>query len=1552
MTASTERCLPEAELRRAIDSQLTNGALPGELEQFDSELRRAAVDFISATAVRRLQGQPAIGLEPLDPTSREGPMRLVIVNDDMPFLVDSVAALMADRGIGIHRLLHPIMAMQRDGSGTLKQVGAANIAELNRESLIYVEIDWLDPAALPLLTQEIQRVLAAVREAVEAYPLLQEALRSSARTLKDDEAAELLTWFLDSRMTLLAYARIDRAGAVEASLGLNAEAEPWLSAASCRSALEWFEAGHTAPLLLKAERISPVHRRVPFDLIVLPVMQGESISSLSVHAGLWSSDALATRPDKVPLLRQQLRLLADEFGFDPFTHAGKALVHAIRRLPHDLLTGFQSHELRSVALTAMSLVDRPRSKIVLVPETLGRHLFAFVWLNRSDLTTNRRAAIGQLIADEARGTVVTWFVDIGDGDLALVRYIISLAGEGRVPALRGIDDRVQAMLRGWRPAVAAALAEFVSPDRAAGLAREYAEAFPAAFRNRCDARDAARDIMMLSELASDADRAVRLSALETDSAVRLRLQIYCTGELLPLSDVVPVLENFGFIVLEEIPTALAGGKGNIHEFLVETPSMGADGILEGAPIIERAIAAVLTGHAENDAFDNLVVRIGVEPRAVILFRAWFRYLRQTGLPYGLSTCADALANAPVVTKSLIALFDARLDPIHHSEERAERARSKIRAGLTDVQAIDDDRMLRRLWGVIEAILRTNAFRVSGDEALAFKLDSAGVPWLPSPRPWREIWVYSPRVEGVHLRAGPIARGGLRWSDRRDDFRTEILGLLKAQIVKNAVIVPTGAKGGFYPKNLPSPRDRAAWIAEGTESYKVFIRALLSLTDNVIDGAIVHPPSTVRHDQDDPYFVVAADKGTASFSDVANAIAIEQGYWLGDAFASGGSNGYDHKAMGITARGAWVSVQRHFAELGIDVQRDPITVVGCGDMSGDVFGNGMLLSRSIRLVAAFDHRNIFIDPSPDPAMSWEERQRLFSLPSSSWQDYDPTRISAGGGVYDRLQKEIALSAEAGALVGLDAGNHDPATIIRAFLKAPVDLLWFGGIGTYVKSSHETHLNVRDAANDSLRIDADQLRAKVIGEGANLSITQAGRIEFGLVGGRSNADFVDNSAGVDCSDNEVNIKIALNADVASGKMLPEDRNALLAAMTDDVADLVLEDNRMQSLALSIAERGGPTQVVSQIGVVSFLEANHGLNRDAEGLGSDDHFARRARDGKGLTRPELAVIMAHAKLTLQAAIEASPLASDPSLSELVSNSFPPAMRQRHHEAIATHQLRREILATKIANIVVNRLGFVALFELADEEGVSLARVAGAYFACDQIFGLSETFAAIEREQIDEAARIQLLEIMASLCRLQVANILRSAPHSALPHGIAALLAPGIYQLDLSLVEGEQASDEATDLARHITSLGAHASVAQRIAMLQRLSEASRISSIAAIGGGSVLDVEQAYTRLGEVLSLAWATSSASRLNVVDAWERLQVRAIARDCQQLRSDFLLRTQRDGRLIDLEEWFAHHQAALERFRALADRIRAAPTTTAPMLAELVNQARTLLTRRPADGGG
>jgi glutamate dehydrogenase len=1518
--------------------RLTKGALPGELDGFGKAELAEAAKFVAEAAAKRQPGQPSIALESATEADGRRRVRLAIVNDDMPFLVDSVAATIAARGIAIDRIIHPVLKIVRDRGGkvTACDDGAA-------ESMMYMELERIDSRTRQALIEDLEGVLASVRAATGDWPQLQDALEGDIARVADAEGAALLRWFLDGNMTQLGHETWTPGGGSVDAIGISklSTPQPILAETSRKLALEWFANGGAEPLLVKSNLISPVHRAVPLDLVIVPVRTGDKVTGLSIHAGLWTSAALAAPPAEVPVLRQRLAALHDKFGFDRRGHTGKALSHAFTALPHDLAVAFRQADLETLALTAMSLADRPRPKLVLVESPLKRHMFAFVWLPRDDVTTERRVGVGAMLGEAAKAPLLNWSIALEDGEVALMRYTFDLRDGGAMPDPAPLDARLEKMVRGWSAAIEAALVELVEPARAARLALRHAQDFPAAYRGTTTAEEAACDVLRLAELGTAGDRQVRLYHPAPGAPARLKL--YRLGGAIALSDAVPVLENFGFHVIEEVPTALADEQGGyVHDFAVTTSAAIGD----NPRVLEGAIERVLEGRAENDAFNRLIVDMDAAPEAVVLFRAWFRYLRQAGLSYGLTTVVDALRRAPKVAAALIERFESAHKP-GGSAAAVEAADARIEAGLNAVSAIDDDRILRAYWGVIRACLRTNAYAPAAAEALAFKLDSAKVPGLPAPLPWREVWVYSPRVEGIHLRAGPVARGGLRWSDRRDDFRTEILGLMKAQRVKNAVIVPTGAKGGFYPKQLPSPAvDRDAWFAEGTESYRIFIRTLLSITDNIVDGKVVHPEGVAILDGEDPYFVVAADKGTATFSDVANALSLERHFWLGDAFASGGSVGYDHKAMGITAKGAWISVQRHFLERGIDVQSESIRVVGCGDMSGDVFGNGMLLSKAIKLTAAFDHRHIFLDPHPDPALSWKERARLFALPRSSWADYDAKLISKGGGVFPRDAKSIKLSKEVQALLDVTDAEMEPTALISAILRAPVDLIWFGGIGTYVKAAAENNVQVGDPANDRLRVDAEQVRAVAIGEGANLGVTQAARIAFAAQGGRINTDFIDNSAGVDCSDNEVNIKIALNREMIEGRLKEADRNKLLAIMTDDVADLVLEDNRLQTLALSMMENDGAGSLPSYVRVIEIFEGAGRLDRRVEGLGSNDELLRRAPEGRGLTRPELAVLLATAKLALQDAIEHAPLATDDALLPDLHAAFPPAMRRKFERAIDEHRLRGEIVATKLANRIVNRMGVLYPIELGEEEGASLADIAANFVVAERLFDLPKLWATIEQADMPEAGRIELFDEVARATRSQIADLLRVTAPGASPAETYARLHKGIAALDaktkeLLLAEGKA---QASAIVAKLEAAGAPKALAAKIARLFELDGAVGLADLGTRLKLDEAELTRAFTKLGSALGLDWAQTSAARITSSDPWERVLIAGLARDFQQLRLDFLARGKGDPG-AHVEEWLDRNAGRVTQFKAVVDRARNAAAPNAAMLAQIAGQARVLLGR-------
>lgn len=1565
-------------LEAALSARLRDSLLPGAGPvdgAGDDAWTAEATRFVLATAAHREPGEPGIELASASPgTAGEERrlLRIALVNDDMPFLVDSVAAVLAEAGLVIDRLVHPVVPVARDAQGKL--VGIGEQGATGRESMIYIETARVDGKQRRALAKSLETTLADVRAAVADWPRMVEALRADAATVSDEEGRALLDWFADGMLTQLGHVTRRRDGGHAHLLGIcKRGAKEILSDASYERAFAVFDAQAAAgrieaPMVVKANRIATVHRRVPLDLFLVPVIEQGRVAALSVHLGIWTSAALATPPAHVPRLRTMLSGFGSKLGLDPAGHTGKALVHALTSLPHDLVLGLSIADVERLATTMTGLVDRPRPRLLLAQAPLMRHLFAFVWLPRDMVSTQMRLRIQSMIEGAAQASTLDWSLQVEAGNLAMLRYTLDIREGTHEPDEAELDHALQVMLRGWPEAVAAALAQTLEPGRAAAIAGRYADAFPMGYRNAYGAAEAAIDIAHLRRIvvgeAAENERAgaaraesrdVRLYDRDDDPAAQLRLKIYQAEGSLALSDAVPALENFGFRVLAEMPTVLDGGRlGTVHDFTLLSAEEGSE-VMRLAPMIEEALRDVLNGAGENDAFNRLVPGLGLSRRETNWLRAWYRYLRQAGTHFGIPTVVDALLGARQVTLAILDLFRALHDPAFAGDRKAARrtAEEAIRTGLAGVGAINDDRLLRAYRDIVLAMLRTNAFAPAGEVALAFKFDSALVPGLPKPVPWREIFVYSRRVEGIHLRAGPIARGGLRWSDRRDDFRTEILGLMKAQRVKNAVIVPTGAKGGFYPKQLPDPaRDRAGWAAEGQASYEVFVDTLLTITDNIVADKVVHPAGVVVLDGPDPYFVVAADKGTAKFSDVANGIAEARDFWLDDAFASGGSNGYDHKAMGITARGAWLSVQRHFLEMGVDVQTQPVRVVGCGDMSGDVFGNGMLLSKALKVVAAFDHRHVFLDPDPDPAASWAERKRLFDLPHSSWDDYDKALISKGGGVFPRSLKSIPLSDEARAVLGLSATEIDPDSLVSAILAAPVDLLWFGGIGTYVKASAENNVQVGDFANDALRIDASEVRARVIGEGANLGVTQAARIEYGLRGGRINADFIDNSAGVDCSDNEVNIKIALAAARRAGKLSEARRVELLRSMTDEVAALVLEDNRLQALALSIAERGGASAIPSQIRLIETMEEGGHLDRRTEGLGDNETLIRRAQDGRGLTRPELAVLMSSGKLLLQAAIEDSDLPADPGLATLLLDAFPQPMQDGFARFIKGHRLAREIIATKLANSIVNRLGIVHPFELAEEEGADLAQVAAAFALADRLLGLDALWARLETEPMAEPARVALFDRVAVAVRGHMADLLRAGAGRVPPSQVVARLEGGIAALSTDTTDllGERTLAHSRRLRAGLVDLGAPASVVEPVGLLFDLDGAVGIAELAAETGIEPRRLVAAFTRVGAGLGLDWAQGTAAMMNPTDPWERLLVAGLARDFQQMRLEFLkqlARTKPGKRdlLAAAEDWGRRHVAAIGTFRAMVQRAENTLPITPAMLAQIASQARNLLGR-------
>ncbi|MEL7992559.1 NAD-glutamate dehydrogenase [Streptomyces albidoflavus] len=1304
-----------------------------------------------------------------------------VVTDDMPFLVDSVTNELSRQNRGIHVVIHPQVVVRRDIAGKLVEVLPGDAAERPldavTESWIHVEIDReTDKSDLKQITADLLRVLSDVREAVEDWEKMRGAALHIAGDLPTEpvsdladedveEARELMRWLAADHFTFLGYREYrlmdDDSLAAVPGTGLGIlRADPHqdedrhpvspsferLPADARAKARE-----HRLLILTKANSRATVHRPSYLDYIGVKKFDAEgNVIGERRFLGLFSSAAYTESVRRVPVIRRKVADILKAAGFSPNSHDGRDLLQILETYPRDEMFQISAEELLPIATSVLYLQERRRLRLYLRKDEYGRYYSALVYLPRDRYTTGVRLRIIDILKEELGGTNVDFTAWNTESILSRLHFVVRVPSGTQLPELTDADhDRIEARLveaaRSWADGFGEALNAECGEERAAELLRRYQGAFPEGYKADHSPRAAVADLVHLERLRGEGVRDFALSLYEPVGAApdERRFKIYRTGEPVSLSAVLPVLQRLGVEVVDERPYELRRTDRStawIYDFGLRVPGLShANDFLgdDGRERFQEAFAATWTGAAENDGFNALVLGAGLTWREAMVLRAYAKYLRQAGSTFSQDYMEDTLRTNVHTTRLLISLFEARMAPERQAAglELTDGILEELDGALDQVASLDEDRILRSFLTVIKATLRTNFFQhtESGEPHgyVSMKFDPQAIPDLPAPRPAFEIWVYSPRVEGVHLRFGKVARGGLRWSDRREDFRTEILGLVKAQMVKNTVIVPVGAKGGFVAKQLPDPaKDRDAWLAEGIAAYKTFISALLDITDNMVAGEVVPPADVVRHDEDDTYLVVAADKGTATFSDTANQVAADYDFWLGDAFASGGSAGYDHKGMGITARGAWESVKRHFRELGHDTQTEDFTVVGVGDMSGDVFGNGMLLSEHIRLVAAFDHRHIFIDPNPDAATSYAERRRLFELPRSSWADYDTDLISAGGGVFPRSAKSVTVNAHIREALGLPAGTTKmtPADLMRAVLTAPVDLLWNGGIGTYVKCSAESDAAVGDKANDAIRVNGADLRVKVVGEGGNLGATQLGRIEFARSGGKINTDAIDNSAGVDTSDHEVNIKILLNAVVNDGDMTVKQRNTLLAEMTDEVGTMVLRNNYAQNTALANSTAQAPSLLHAQQRFMRRLTREGALDRALEFLPGDRQIRELLNNNRGLTQPELAVLLAYTKITAAEELISTRLPDDPYLMRLLHAYFPKALVEKFPEQIVAHALRREIITTMLVNDTVNTGGATFLHRLREETGASLEEIVRAQLAAREIFGLSAVWDAVE--------------------------------------------------------------------------------------------------------------------------------------------------------------------------------------------------------------------------------
>ncbi|MDP4002263.1 NAD-glutamate dehydrogenase [Methylobacterium sp. NEAU K] len=1511
---------------------------------------------------------------------------LQVVNDNRPFLLDSTLAELTEQGLSPDLVAHPILGVERDPDGTLVRVVGETTADaqgsLARESFIHIHLDHVDIDARERLVDALAQVYRDVALATDDYQAmlgrlsdLAESLGRAPSPLPEAETAEaraFLEWLRDGQFLLLGMREHGIAGDTHpliegSSLGVlrDPEATPLRRGGTpvdyTPEILTFLEEPQ-ALIITKASVKSRVHRAAYLDYVGVKLFSGVGKLSGEVRiVGLFTASAYTSPAREVPVLRRKVEAVSERAGLDPTSHAGRSLLAVLETYPRDELFQIEVDRLFRFTLAIANLADRPRIRVLSRPDRFGRFVSLLVYVPKDRYDSTVRARIGAYLAEVYAGSLAAAYPDFPEGPLARTHFIIGLPDQVRPqqdPAV--LETGIASLVRTWGDGLRAALAEAHDGDRARLLAARYADAFTAAYRDNFQPDTAVADVAILEALSEAQPRAVQLGRRVSDPAAQVRLKVFSRGTAITLSDRVPGLENLGFRVINERTyRVMPAGSDEaariwLHDMLIERAT-GADIDLAALERpLEAAMLAIADGAAESDGYNRLVLEAALAWRDAALLRALGRYLRQLRIRYGQDYLAGTLSRHPEIARAIVTLFRVRFDPEADGNRAAREAevRAGIESALADVTSLDDDRILRRFVNLVEAAVRTNFFQKAEGggprETISFKFACAKVTAMPLPRPLFEIFVYSPRVEGVHLRFGYVARGGLRWSDRPEDFRTEILGLVKAQQVKNAVIVPVGAKGGFYPKRLPPASDRSAWLQEGTESYRIFIRTLLELTDNIVDQAIVPPPDTVRHDSDDAYLVVAADKGTATFSDIANALSLEKGHWLGDAFASGGSQGYDHKGMGITARGAWEAVRRHFREIDVDVQTDPITVVGVGDMSGDVFGNGMLLSESIRLLAAFDHRDIFLDPNPDAARSFAERRRLFDLGRSSWADYDRSLISEGGGVFSRSLKTIPLSEPVRAALGFDRPEATPTELMQAILKAPADLLWFGGIGTYVRATTETDEDAGDRANDAVRITGPELRVKAIGEGANLGLTQRGRIEAARAGVRLNTDAIDNSAGVNTSDVEVNIKIALMIPERDGRLDYAARNQLLAAMTDEVGRLVLRNNELQTLSLSLAQRGGLGETGFAMRTMQALEAEGRLDRAVEFLPDDGAIAERMRRGEGLTRPEYAVLLAYAKLSLHDAILASAVPNDPYFDRELQRYFPKALREQFPDAVKGHRLRREIIATALANIIVNRGGPSLVTRLVDGTGADAATIAKAYAVTRDAFGLMELNLAIDglAGRISGEGQLGLYAEVQDLLANRIVWFIRNLDLTGGLSPVVARYRDGVAAVEAALpkVLGAEALAAITDRATELADYGMPPDQARRLASLTALISAPDIVRVAEASGRPVQEVAATHFALEHAFRLDELAAAARTVPVADTFDRVAleraVAGIAAAHRKLTAEVVADLGAGQEAV--EAWSRARGAPLARIRGAVDAISASgltvskATVAASLLGDLV----------------
>jgi glutamate dehydrogenase len=1458
-----------------------------------------------------------------------------VVSDDAPFLVDSVSSALARRGYDLHLVFHPLVELPSGGL----------------TSHLHVEIDReTDLAVLDGLRAEIESVVDDVFAAVDDWEALRAAVTDFAAALRASppdgvtpeetaEAATYLDWLVDDHYTFVGAVEVDGYG--------KAIAGSELGVARRRPLFDLDDADPEPTGLLtltRARARSTVHRDVPLDSVTVRVLHADGTTDRELRLlGLYTANVYSDSVENIPVVRHKVAVVLAQSRYPAGSHDRRALEHVLAMYPRDELFRLATDELAELAFAITSMGLRRRLRLFVSRDRVGCFVSCLVYLPRDRYTTPVRRQVIDALRDAYHGDTADFTVLVTEEVMARLHVVVETPRG--VPAVDAgaLESRLAALARDWVDDLHDAFVDQRGEEAGVAALRRWRDAFPAAYQAEVPATIAVTDVSVLEGLDPERDLQVRLEPPRDEAAAHIKL--YRAGGALVLSDVIPLLEHLGVTVVDEHPYEITSPDGprGIYSFGV----VAAAGDPLADPATQARVAEVFlgvwAGTVENDGLNRLVLHAGLEVRDVVIVRALCQYLRQAGVRFTDAYLADTLHDNAEVVRLLVARFHARLDPARARDDAREAAvDAELGRAIDAVVSLDADRILRALWKVVCATVRTNAYR--GEPHLACKFDPAALDFLPKPHPHHEIWVASPSVEGVHLRAGDVARGGIRWSDRREDFRTEILGLMKAQTVKNAVIVPVGAKGGFYVKRGSSET-----------AYRTFIRGLLELTDNLVSdergvGVVVPPAGVVRRDGDDPYLVVAADKGTGAFSDVANALAAEHDYWLGDAFASGGSAGFDHKAMGITSRGAWLSVKAHFRELDVDADTARLTVVGIGDMSGDVFGNGLLRSPHVQLVAAFDHRHVFVDPDPDPATSFAERQRLFERPSSSWADYDPAALSPGGGVYPRSAKSVDLSAAARGALGIGDEPLTPDQLVSAILRAPVDLLWNGGIGTFVKASTETNADAGDRTNDAVRVDGNELRCRVVGEGGNLGFTQRARIEYALTGGRINTDAIDNSAGVDTSDHEVNIKILMQRAIATGELAGADRTPMLEAMTDGVGDLVLADNEAQANALEIAAVEAPELVGVHARQMERLEQTAGLDRALEFLPTAKQLQERHAAGLGLTSPELAVLLAYTKLELQRALVASDVPDDPYLRADLVAYFPPSLRTGFDDAIDSHPLRRELVATVVANAVVNRAGISFLSRLCDETGLSLPVLARAHVIARDVLDAAAAWTAVDALDLVVPAAVQdeMFLLVRRLVERSARWLVRHVEPLALGPTVERFAAPVQTVLAAlpDLLVGSVAAEADARTARFVEA-GVLPDLARKVGTSDAALVALPAVALALDHGLDPRDVARIQFLLDDRLGLDHLRDAIAALPRADRWQT-EARAALRDDfyeSQHALTAAVVTETDASAAPearVDAWLAAHAAPVERYGALVDDVERAGTADLAALAVVRRALRDL----------